>query len=144
MVVEILSSVRTISHLLHPPLLDETGLPPALRWYVEEFAERSGIKVVLLCPAHLKRLPRELETAIFRIVQECLGNVHRHSGSATAAVYFDVADAMAPAWKFGTWARGSRRNGVSRWSLVVEAWACAELRNESPNSAESWNSSRTA
>ena len=95
MVLEILSSVRTISHLLHPPLLDETGLPPALRWYVEEFAERSGIKVVLVCPAHLKRLPSELETAIFRIVQECLGNVHRHSGSATATVYFDVADDMA-------------------------------------------------
>jgi signal transduction histidine kinase len=95
MVLEILSSVRTISHLLHPPLLDETGLPPALRWYVEEFAERSGIKVVLVCPAHLERLPRELETAIFRIVQECLGNVHRHSGSATATVYFDVADDMA-------------------------------------------------
>lgn len=95
MVQEILRSVRTISHLLHPPLLDETGLPAALRWYVEEFGERSGIKVILVCPAHLKRLPREMETAIFRVVQECLGNVHRHSGSATATVYFDVNDDLA-------------------------------------------------
>lgn len=95
MVQEILRSVRTISHLLHPPLLDETGLPPALRWYVEEFGERSGIKVVLMCPQHMDRLPREMETAIFRIVQECLGNVHRHSGSATATVFFEVSDGRA-------------------------------------------------
>jgi signal transduction histidine kinase len=95
MVQEILRSVRTISHLLHPPLLDETGLPPALRWYVEEFGERSGIKVILVCPPNLRRLPSELETAIFRIVQECLGNVHRHSGSATATVYFDISEGNA-------------------------------------------------
>jgi signal transduction histidine kinase len=95
MVQEILRGVRTISHLLHPPLLDETGLPPALRWYVEEFGQRSGINVVLVCPDHMERLSRELETAIFRIVQECLGNVHRHSGSSTATVLFNVNDGKA-------------------------------------------------
>jgi signal transduction histidine kinase len=95
MVQEILRGIRTISHLLHPPLLDETGLPPALRWYVDEFAQRSGINVLLVCPDHLERLSSELETAIFRIVQECLGNVHRHSGSSTATVHFDVSDGNA-------------------------------------------------
>lgn len=90
MVEEILRGIRTISHLLHPPLLDEAGLPSALRWYVEEFGQRSGIHVALECPESLPRLPIELETAIFRIVQECLGNVHRHSGSQTATVHLDV------------------------------------------------------
>ncbi|HEY1801704.1 MAG TPA: response regulator [Terriglobales bacterium] len=90
MVEEILRGIRTISHLLHPPLLDEAGLPSALRWYIEEFGERSGIAVALECPESLPRLPIELETAIFRIVQECLGNVHRHSGSQTATVHLDV------------------------------------------------------
>jgi signal transduction histidine kinase len=90
MVEEILRGIRTISHLLHPPLLDEAGLPSALRWYIEEFGERSGIDVTLECPESLPRLPIELETAIFRIVQECLGNVHRHSGSQTATVHLDV------------------------------------------------------
>jgi signal transduction histidine kinase len=83
---EILKSIRTTSHLLHPPLLDEVGLPSALRWYVEEFSERSGIHVELECSSSFERLPRELETSIFRIVQESLGNVHRHSGSSTAVI----------------------------------------------------------
>jgi signal transduction histidine kinase len=90
MVEEILRGIRTISHLLHPPLLDEAGLPSALRWYVEEFGQRSGIDVKLECSESLPRLPIEVETAIFRIVQECLGNVHRHSSSSTATVHLDV------------------------------------------------------
>jgi signal transduction histidine kinase len=94
MVEEILSGIRTISHLLHPPLLDEAGLPSALRWYVDEFSQRSGIKVVLECDPELGRLPAELETAIFRIVQEGLGNVHRHAQSPTAEVRLAVKDGM--------------------------------------------------
>ena len=86
MAQEVLRSIRTISHLLHPPLLEEAGLPSALQWYVEEFSNRSGIRVMLNCPSTLERLPGDLETAIFRIVQECLGNVHRHSGSPTAQI----------------------------------------------------------
>jgi len=89
-IAEILKNIRTISHLLHPPLLDETGLPSALRWYVDEFSQRSGIAVDLNCSAAMDRLPTEVETAIFRIVQECLGNVHRHSGSDTAAIDLDA------------------------------------------------------
>jgi signal transduction histidine kinase len=90
MVDEILSSIRTISHLLHPPLLDEAGLPSALRWYVQEFSDRSGIRVSLHCDPSVGRFNGDLETAIFRIAQECLGNVHRHSQSATASVSLTV------------------------------------------------------
>jgi len=80
------SEIRTISHLLHPPLLDEVGLISALNEYVNGFGERSKIRVSLDLPSDLERLPREIELSIFRIVQECLTNVHRHSGSATASV----------------------------------------------------------
>jgi len=92
MVEEILSGIRTISHLLHPPLLDEAGLHSALQWYVQEFSQRSGIKVNLECDPALGRLPADLETAIFRIVQEGLGNVHRHAQSPTAAVRLQLRD----------------------------------------------------
>lgn len=91
MVREVMQSIRTISHLLHPPLLDEAGLPSALQWYVDEFSKRSGIKVDLDCEDSLERLPSEMETAIFRIVQECLGNVHRHSESQTASIRLEIA-----------------------------------------------------
>jgi two-component system, sensor histidine kinase and response regulator len=85
-VTELSKEVRTISYLLHPPLLDELGLSSALRGYVEGFAERSQIKVDLEMPENFGRLPRELETAIFRVIQECLTNIHRHSGSLTARI----------------------------------------------------------
>jgi signal transduction histidine kinase len=86
LVREMSSEVRTISHLLHPPLLDEAGLSSALRWYVDGFAQRSGIRVDLDLPQNQGRLPSELETAIFRVVQECLTNIHRHSESAVAKI----------------------------------------------------------
>ena len=89
---ETLESIRTMSHLLHPPLLDDTGLRPTLEWYVAEFSKRSGIQVNLICPKTVQRLPIELETAIFRIVQECLGNVHRHSKSHAATVDLSLGD----------------------------------------------------
>ena len=90
MVREVMQSIRTISHLLHPPLLDEAGLPSALQWYVDEFSKRSGIRVDLDCEDSTDRLPSEMETAIFRIVQECLGNVHRHSDSQTASIRLEI------------------------------------------------------
>ncbi|MFZ0730869.1 MAG: sensor histidine kinase [Candidatus Sulfotelmatobacter sp.] len=80
------TEVRTISHLLHPPLLDEAGLSSAIRWYGDGFAKRSGIKVEIDVPEDLQRLPSEMETAIFRVVQECLTNIHRHSGSPVARI----------------------------------------------------------
>jgi signal transduction histidine kinase len=78
--------IRTMSYLLHPPLLDELGLPDAVRWYVEGLTERSGMRINLSIPESLGRLPDEMELALFRIMQECLTNVHRHSGSKTAAI----------------------------------------------------------
>ncbi len=86
LVHEMTTEVRTISHLLHPPLLDEAGLCSALRWYVDGFAVRSKIKVALDLPKDFNRLPRESETAIFRVIQECLTNIHRHSGSPNARI----------------------------------------------------------
>ena len=80
------TEVRTISHLLHPPLLDEVGLASALRLYIEGFEERSKILVDCDIPDNFGRLSREMETTIFRLVQECLTNVHRHSRSKTAAI----------------------------------------------------------
>lgn len=81
-----LSEVRTISYLLHPPLLEELGLAGVLPWYVSGFSERSRIKVSLEVPKDMGRLPRELELGLFRIMQECLTNVHRHSRSSTASI----------------------------------------------------------
>ena len=85
-VKQISTELRTLSYLLHPPLLDEMGLEAALRWYVDGFGERSNIKVSLELPGKLKRLPRNLEIAIFRVVQECLTNIHLHSGSPTGTI----------------------------------------------------------
>ena len=81
-----MGEVRTISHLLHPPLLDEAGLCVALRTFIEGFEERSRIAVATNLPARFERLSPEVETALFRIVQECLTNVHRHSGSKDASI----------------------------------------------------------
>ena len=78
--------VRTISHLLHPPLLEELGLASAARWYVQGFAERSGIQVQLEIPENLHRLGDDVELVLFRVLQESLTNVHRHSASKTAVV----------------------------------------------------------
>jgi signal transduction histidine kinase len=86
LVEELSKELRTISHLLHPPMLDEAGLEFALRWYVEGFAERSGIDVVFEFPEDLGRLSRDVETAIFRLIQESLTNIHRHSESRTARI----------------------------------------------------------
>jgi len=84
--------LRTISHLLHPPLLDEVGLSSALQWYVDGFAKRSGIATTMELGADFGRVNSELEIAIFRLVQECLTNVHRHSGSSKAIVRLKHSD----------------------------------------------------
>jgi PAS domain S-box-containing protein len=86
LVDELSRQLRTMSHLLHPPLLDEAGLESALGWYVEGFADRSKIEVEFDYDHAVGRLSLEMETAIFRLVQECLTNVHRHSGSSSASI----------------------------------------------------------
>jgi two-component system NarL family sensor kinase len=84
--------IRTFSYLLHPPLLDEVGLRSALPWYVEGFAERSKIEVDLKLSEDLRRLPKDLELVIFRVVQESLTNIHRHSGSSSASIQLVCSD----------------------------------------------------
>ena len=113
--------LRTVSYLLHPPLLDEAGLPSALRWYIEGFAERSKIDVELDIDPGLGRLSQDLEMTIFRVIQECLTNIHRHSGSKQAKirvvgaqneVRLDVRD-------YGKGIPASGRNGSSQVQMGV-------------------------
>jgi signal transduction histidine kinase len=81
-----IAETRTLSHLLHPPLLDEAGFASAARWFVSGFAQRSGIPVALDLPPDLPRLPEAIEIALFRVLQESLTNVHRHSHAASAEI----------------------------------------------------------
>ena len=93
-----IQQVRSMSHLLHPPLLDEVGLVSALRWYLEGFTERSGIQTAIAVePAEFARLKPELETTIFRIIQESLSNVLRHSKAQKAWVTLNVKDGQVMA-----------------------------------------------
>jgi signal transduction histidine kinase len=89
LVRKLLDEVRTVSYLLHPPLLDELGLESAVRWYVEGFCERSKIRIFLDISENVGRLSSSVETSVFRIIQESLTNVHRHSASATAEIRID-------------------------------------------------------
>jgi PAS domain S-box-containing protein len=84
--------LRTTVYLLHPPLLDERGLCAALEWFVGGFQTRSGIEVSLEIDVKVERLPYRYELALFRVAQECLSNVHRHSGSATATLRLHLAE----------------------------------------------------
>ena len=81
-----LADVRTFSYLLHPPLLDEAGLESAVQWYTAGFEQRSGIRTHVEMSPEFGRLPEEVETTVFRIIQECLTNIHGHSGSSVAFV----------------------------------------------------------
>jgi PAS domain S-box-containing protein len=84
--------VRTISYLLYPPMLEEMGLRSAMLWYLDGFGQRSGISTQVDVPADLPRLPRDVELAVFRMLQESLTNVHRHSGSPTVQVRTEIKD----------------------------------------------------
>ena len=87
-----LVEVRTISHLLHPPLLDEVGLESAARWYVDGFAKRSGLKVNLQLARIANRFPKEVELALFRVLQESLTNVHRHANATSIEIVLACHD----------------------------------------------------
>ncbi|HTZ46278.1 MAG TPA: PAS domain S-box protein [Verrucomicrobiae bacterium] len=86
--------IRTLSYLLHPPLLDDLGLVSTLKEYVHGFSERSGIKTELIVETEFGRLPQLLEISLFRIVQESLANIQRHSGSASAEIRFMQQDTL--------------------------------------------------
>lgn len=86
LIQDAIKQTRTISYLLHPPLLDEAGLVSALRCYVEGFSQRSSVRVTLDIPEQFTGLSKEMELCVFRIVQECLTNVHRHAESPTAGI----------------------------------------------------------
>src|SRR5215468_12148200 len=86
LVQQLTQELRTMSYLLHPPLLDEIGLAAALNWYVQGVTERSQIEIDLTISESLGRLPGDMELILFRLVQETLTNVHRHSGSKTATI----------------------------------------------------------
>jgi PAS domain S-box-containing protein len=86
LVQQLTREIRTTSYLLHPPLLDENGLPAALSWFLRGLTERSGLDISFNISEEFGRLPRDMELAVFRLVQECLTNVHRHSGSKSAVI----------------------------------------------------------
>ena len=86
MVQQLHRDIRTTSYLLHPPLLDESGLYSALSWYTQGLVERSGLQIKLHMSEDFGRLPGDMELVIFRLIQECLTNIHRHSGSKTASI----------------------------------------------------------
>ena len=83
---QLTKELRTMSYLLHPPLLDEAGLRAALGWYIEGLQKRSDLKIELIVSESFGRLPSDMELLIFRVVQECLTNIHKHSGSETATI----------------------------------------------------------
>ncbi|NDQ56502.1 MAG: PAS domain S-box protein [Acidipila sp.] len=86
------TEIRTLSYLLHPPQLEYSGLVPAVRWFVEGFAKRSGIDIAIDIQSDLGRLKDDIELALFRIIQECLTNIHRHSESKTASIRIITSD----------------------------------------------------
>ncbi len=100
--------IRTLSYLLHPPFLDEVGLTSALRWFAGGFGQRSGIPVELTLPDVFERLPRELETTLFRIVQESLTNIHRHSASPRAAIRLERVN-NSVTLEIQDWGRGLKK-----------------------------------
>jgi len=90
---QVVDELRTISYLLHPPLLEEAGLVFALRWLADGFTKRNSTPVVVEVPEDFPRLSPELETALFRIVQESLSNIYRHAGAAKAWITLARSDA---------------------------------------------------
>jgi signal transduction histidine kinase len=109
-----IGDTRTLSHLLHPPLLDEAGLASAARWYVEGFGKRSGIAATLEMPDSMRRLPAEVETALFRILQEGLTNVHRHSGSSVVEIRLTL-DAEVVSIEIQDFGKGIPKDALERF-----------------------------
>lgn len=105
--------IRTLAYLLHPPLLDEMGLPAALRWYAKGLARRSGLAVAVEVAPELtgRRIPRDVEAALFRVAQEALGNAHRHSGGSQVQVRLALAEEELTGRGLGTVLLAVQDNG---------------------------------
>ncbi len=112
-----LTETRTISHLLHPPLLDEAGFASAARWYVDGFAKRSGVEINLEIPMELVRLPDSVELGLFRVLQESLTNMHRHSGSPMVDIRLNL-DAKRVILEVRDYGRGMPRELLQRFQAV--------------------------
>ena len=134
--------LRTTSYLLHPPLLDEMGLQAGLRWYIEGFQGRTNIEVSLNLPENLERLPPELELMIFRVLQECHTNIHRHSGSPTAAICLcNLLGKITVAVRDqGKGLSGGKLPGVTGpWTAGVSSlYLLAEKQSASPYAKQLW------
>jgi hypothetical protein len=115
---EALQEIRTTSYLLHPPMLDEAGFTSAAQWYVEGFARRSGMKVRIEFAPEVERLPNSIETALFRVLQESLTNVHRHSGASEVEVRF-LREAHAVILEVRDYGRGIPQELLSRLGQSV-------------------------
>ena len=143
-----LAEIRTISYLLHPPMLDESGLASAAAWYVEGFAKRSGIQANLKVSPRLERLPKDAEMVLFRALQESLTNVHRHSQSAKVNVHIELEKGRAtlsvrdygrgfPPERLETF-RGGSDLGVGLAGMrerVNELGGILEVRSEKPGTS---------
>jgi signal transduction histidine kinase len=114
-----LQEIRTTSYLLHPPLLDEVGFTCAAQWYIEGFALRSGITVRMDFAPEIERLPRNMEIALFRVLQESLTNVHRHSGTSEADVRFR-REPHAVTLEIRDYGRGIPKELLGRLGLPVK------------------------
>jgi two-component system NarL family sensor kinase len=108
-----LQEIRTTSYLLHPPLLDEAGFTSAAQWYVDGFGKRSGIKVTVDLATRHERLPITIETALFRVLQESLTNVHRHSGALEVSIRFRY-QAETVMLEIRDWGRGIPTERLNR------------------------------
>ncbi len=119
LVDEALQEIRTTSYLLHPPMLDESGFTSAAQWFVAGFAQRSGMKVRMDFAPEPERLPAVVEIALFRVLQESLTNVHRHSGTSAVEVRF-LRESQAAILEVRDFGRGMPEEWLSRVGAPVE------------------------
>ena len=120
LVDEALQEIRTTSYLLHPPTLDESGFTSAAQWFVAGFAQRSGMKVHVDFAPELERLPAAIEIALFRVLQESLTNVHRHSGTSAVEVRF-LRQSQAAILEVRDYGRGMPKEWLSRVGPAVDS-----------------------